>query len=293
MNREVAGTLRRLWLPMARRAARGYVAGPKLADALAECRWLSQKGFASTLGFWNPEDALPSQVADAYLSELEVLVSDKLDCYLSIKAPALGFASDLLNPVLQQAQRGGIGIHFDSQGPETAEATFSLIDEARRLHGKIGCTLPGRWRRSLQDADRAVGLGLNVRVVKGQWADPSDLKRNPRAGFLAVVDRLAGRARYVAVATHDLWLAGEALERLLFAHTPCGLELLFALPTRKPIHQAQAAGVTTRFYVPYGHAWLPYRLTELPRDPRILGWVLYDLLLGRYGRHSQLSPITS
>jgi hypothetical protein len=113
------------------------------------------------------------------------------------------------------------------------------------------------------------------------------------AGFLAVIDRLAGRACYVAVATHDPWLAGEALKRLRSAHTPCGLELLFALPTRKPIQQAQAAGVAARFYVPYGHALLPYRLSELSRVPRILGWILYDLLLGRHGCHPQVSPTTS
>jgi proline dehydrogenase len=236
---------------------------------------------------------LPSAIAEAHLSELEVLSSEKLDCYLSIKAPALGYAGGFLYRVLRQAQHYGVGVHFDSHGMETADETFSAIDEARRLHDNIGCTLPGRWRRSVRDAERAVRLGLNVRVVKGQWADPADPKRNAEAGFLSVIDRLAGRARYVAVATHDTLLAAEALKRLRSARTPCGLELLFALPVRKQLAQAEAAGVRTRFYAPYGYPWLPYHLSDLPRSPRILRWVLYDCIAGRYGRHPHVSAAAS
>jgi hypothetical protein len=42
MNREREGILRKWWLPMARRAARRYVAGPERGDGLAECHRLSQ-----------------------------------------------------------------------------------------------------------------------------------------------------------------------------------------------------------------------------------------------------------
>ena len=54
--------------------------------------------------------------------------------------------------------------------PETVDDTFNLIGKARDIYAKLGCTLPGRWRRSLSDADRAIEMGLRVRVVKGQWA---------------------------------------------------------------------------------------------------------------------------
>jgi proline dehydrogenase len=141
--------------------------------------------------------------------------------------------------------------------------------------------LPGRWRRSLDDVERAIELGLRVRVVKGEQEDPAGGEMEPRAGVLAVVDRLAGRASAVAVATHDPDLAAEALRRLRAAGTFCELELLFGLPLGAPLAVARAAGVTTRLYVPYGHSWLPYRLSQAADNPGMLWWAARDLVLGR------------
>ena len=153
---------------------------------------------------------------------------------------------------------------------------------ARRA--RAGCTLPARWRRSLRDADEAVDLGLRVRIVKGQWADAGAETKLPdleiRERFLAIVRALAGRARRVVVATHDPALARPALECLRAAGTACELELLFGLPVRSLLPVARAAGVPVRFYVPYGHAWLPYCLSQARQHPRILWWTMRDWLLG-------------
>jgi proline dehydrogenase len=108
--------------------------------------------------------------------------------------------------------------------------------------------------------DRAIELGLTVRVVKGQWVDREVPERDPRAGFLEVIDGLAGKAKGVAVATHDPQLARESILRLQASSTPCELELLFGLPVRRVLPVAAELGVPVRYYVPYGSAWLPYAL---------------------------------
>ena len=176
------------------------------------------------------------------------------------------------------------------RSPEVADQTLSLIADALESYPKLGCTLPGRWRRSLLDADRAVKLRLNVRVVKGQWVDPDEPNLDPAAGFLAVIDRLAGQASHVAVATHDPQLAGEGLRRLLAAGTSCEVELLFGLPMRRAIRVAREAGVPVRVYVPYGHAWLPYLLSQARQHPRVVWWLFQDLLLGRLFRSPGALP---
>jgi proline dehydrogenase len=268
-------------LPIATRAGRAYVVGPELGDAVRACHGLSAQHLASTICFWNGEADGPRQVAGASLAAVQALAGTNLDCYLSIKAPALGFDPDLLVDVLEHGRKAGIGIHFDSLSLEAADQTFALLVKILpRQYPNLGCTLPGRWRRSLRDADLAVDLGLKVRVVKGQWADPTEPDIDLRSGFLAVVDRLAGRARHVAVATHDVPLACEALRRLLAARTPCELELLFGLPARSAIRAAQSAGVPVRCYIPYGHGCLPYCISQARHDPRILLWIARDLLLG-------------
>ncbi|HSN99349.1 MAG TPA: hypothetical protein VLS89_13730, partial [Candidatus Nanopelagicales bacterium] len=142
----------------------------------------------------------------------------------------------------------------------------------------LGVALPGRWPRSLSDADRAVELGLTVRVVKGEYPDPAALDADRRAGFLAVVGRLAGRARHFAVATHDAPLAREALRCLQQAGTPCCLELLLGLPFSAALREGMNAAVPILVYVPYGVPSVPYHYTSMRRDPRIVSWLIKDLL---------------
>ena len=269
--------LRTLWSPLAKRAARAYVAGPALDDALVACRLAARRGVSSTIGFWNGDHQSPEEVAAAYLATLGGL-GDMLDCYLSVKALPLGFSRDLSSAIVIRARRGNVRVHFDSLGLETVEPTFAMIEDGLTLHGRMGCTLPGRWNRSLRDADRAVELGLDVRVVKGQF--PSRDEMDPRSGFMAVVDRLAGRARFVAVATHDASLAQTALDHLISAGTPCEAELLYGLPSRHALRVARAQQVSARLYVPYGKAWLPYRLSHARHNPGLLWWVTRDLVRG-------------
>lgn len=284
MNPVLRHALRAASRSIARWAGQSYVAGPELGDALGVCRRLSRQGVASTVCFWNTNGEDPARVAAAYRSALQRLTHEALDCYLSVKAPALGYRENALDQLVGAARGAEIGIHFDALRPETATASFALIEHAALGYDRIGCTLPGRWLRSLDDAARAIDLGLRVRVVKGQWPDPAQPERDLRAGFLALVERLAGRARRVAVATHDPLLAQQALSRLRDAGTPCELELLFGLPLKPSVQAARGMGVPVRVYVPYGEAWLPYCFSQLRSHPHLLWWIARDTLLGRTGK---------
>jgi proline dehydrogenase len=288
VNRHLQGVLRASALPIARWASRAYVAGPDLKDAIRACHRFSERGVASTIGYWNGDDDTTEKVVNTYVAALDVLLIERLDCYLSIKAPAIGFDRGLSAEVVKAGEKAGVGIHFDSLAPEDADRTFELIVEsARSLSGLspgrspgIGCTLPGRWRRSINDAALAIDAGVRVRVVKGQWVDPGAPEIDLREGFLAVIDQLAGKARHVAVATHDPPLAREALRRLLASGTPCEMELLFGLPSKSVMQIARELGVRVRLYIPYGHSWLPYAFSQIQKNPRILWWVIRDTIWG-------------
>jgi proline dehydrogenase len=73
-------------------------------------------------------------------------------------------------------------------------------------------------------------------------------------------------------------LAREALRRLRAAGTSCELEVMHGYPRRRLRELAQEFGVPIRVYVPYGRAWLPYRVRSVPGNPRVLVWLLRDLL---------------
>jgi proline dehydrogenase len=267
------------WLSLASVAGRHYVAGPTVDAAVDTCRRTARQGFAGAICYWNDEADTPQVVGRHYLEAVAALERADLDCYLSLKATAVGYARELMGEIGARASAAGFRLHLDSMWPESAAPTLALLTELAARRIALGCTLPGRWRRSVDDAERAIELGLTVRVVKGQWPDPDHPALDPSAGFLAVIDRLAGRAPLVAVATHDPCLALAALQRLRAAGTACELELLFGLPRRAVVPLARAAHVPARIYVPYGAAWVPYCLSQVRQNPRLLWWAVRDAAL--------------
>ncbi len=281
MSQPVRHRIGRMMLPVMRRAASSYIAGAELNDALTAARTLAVRGLGSTIAFWDEVGADAKDVLKATLRSAQAIGTERLDCYLSVKAPSLEYSEEALLQVIGLCRSNNTRLHFDALGIESAEPTRMLIESLLRHYANVSCTLPGRWERSLKDADWAVERGVAVRVVKGQWEDPAMPSKDPHAGFLAVIERLAGRAQKVAVATHNPTLAAPALEKLMKAGTPCELELLFGLPTRAVLKIAAAMGVGARVYVPYGYGWLPYSLSQARKNPRILWWMLKDAMLRR------------
>jgi proline dehydrogenase len=262
------------------RAARSYVAGTELSDAIGFARAIERDGMRSTIAYWNDSGEDPQDVHAAYLSAIDGAADAGTQTYISIKAPALSMSPTFSHAVAMRCRDRGIGLHFDSLGLEHQTPTFDVIERLVPLGVTLGCTLPGRFAQSLDDAERAVRDRLRVRVVKGQWEDPQHAIE-PRLGFLAVIDRLAGRAAHVAVATHDPELAEQALARLAARGTQAELELLLGLPVHGARDVARRLDVPVRIYVPYGHAWLPYSLSAARKNPRVLLWILNDAVRGR------------
>ena len=142
----------------------------------------------------------------------------------------------------------------------------------------LGLVIPGRWLRSLDDADWAVERGVRVRVVKGQWPDPAAPDRDLRQGFLEVIDRLAGRARHVGVASHDVPTAAEAIRRLRAAGTSCELELLLSLPTVAVDQLGPAERRQRATLCPLRQRLHSLRDQPVARNPRIAWWIVKNLV---------------
>lgn len=261
-------------------AGRAYVPGWTLADALQLAERLAADGQACTLGYFNAAHDTVAAVAAECAAIVDAAAQLSPPGYLSLKAPAFGFDLPAMAPLLARARERAMRVHFDSHDIASADATLHCVEQAVAQGNATGLTLPARWPRSQADAERAIALGLRVRLVKGEWPDPAAPGADPRAGLLALAGRLAGRAAEVAVATHDPLLARQALLRLQAAATRCELELLNGLPRRAVLEVARELGVPVRVYIPYGIPWRPYALRRLGENPRIAWWLLHDAAAG-------------
>jgi proline dehydrogenase len=262
------------------RAARSYIVGPHLSNAIDFARVVERDGMSSTIAYWNDVGDDPAGVHAAYLATIDAVADARTHSYVSVKAPAFSMSRTFAEALAARCRDRRIGLHFDSLALEHQSLTLDLIDRLVPMGVDLGCTLPGRFGQSAYDAERAVEQGFRVRVVKGQWEDPKHAI-DPRLGFMALIDRLAGRAAHVMVATHEPALAEEALARLAARGTKAELELLFGLPTHAAKDVARRLNVPVRVYIPYGHAWLPYALSAVRSNPQVLRWLLKDVLRGR------------
>lgn len=273
--------LRQLGAAVAERAASRYIVGPEVDDAITLCRSLAQQGISTTICGWNPEHIDAPDNAGRCIAAIEAIARADIDCYLSLKALDVGFSTGLLAGIARAGRERQVMLHFDSMAPDAADGTFAVLHGLAEAGVRLGCTIPGRWRRSPEDAEVAAALGWRVRVVKGQWPDPEQPGMDMRAGFARVIEAVAGRTESVAVATHDPDLLRWAVERLRREGTACELELLFGLPSRAAFRVAREIAVPIRVYVPYGHAWLPYAFRQAMKRPKIMWWTLRDVLARR------------
>jgi CelD/BcsL family acetyltransferase involved in cellulose biosynthesis len=242
-------------------AASRYVSGPELADALREEGAYRTAGFETTVGFWYDVDDDARSVQDHCLLEADAVPPGG---QLSVKPPGFGNDAGFAAELIARAGARELGVHFDALQPETAEPVLQLAAKlAPDASGRLGCTLPGRWPRSVTDARIAIEHGLRVRIVKSEWPHPDDPDRDPRNGCLEVVEALAGQAAFVAIATHDPKLSEPALRRLLDAGTPCEQQVLHGVRADKVVAIARRLGVPIRVYVPYGTGRVPYPAGDL------------------------------
>ncbi|GAA0544935.1 proline dehydrogenase [Rhizomicrobium palustre] len=259
-----------LLMPLIKKAAAPYAGGETITDALAVATRLAHEGHATTLGFWDAGEE--ADILAPYRAAITALRDVPFESYISLKPPALRFSPELAHTLAREVAPAGLRLHSDSHGVEVADRSNAFTEALLGVlpPENVSTTLPGRWQRSLGDADWAMSKNLAVRVVKGQWPDPADPHRDIASGYLAVIDRLAQGARHVAVATHDLELARASIKRLKAARVSCEIEILLGMPAKPLLAWAKAGGVPVRVYVPYGPGFVPNAIGVLRRNPRIL-----------------------
>ena len=169
-------------MPVLKHATAKYIAGDSLDDAADLAIRAGQQNLRCTLCYWNDGSEDSEIVSGEYAKILNLFGESRIDGALAVKLPALQEREDQVDKIVTLARKVGAPVIFDAHAPEQADTTFKFLEH----HGKerLGLAIPGRWQRSVKDADRAIELGVRVRVVKGEWADPDQPNIDLREGYL-------------------------------------------------------------------------------------------------------------
>ena len=268
------------WRRLKERAARNYVAGVRLEEALRTIRQVAARGQGSTLPAIGIMRRTPRRKSPGPTKR-------RLTGWRTRASTA-----PPSRPRRSPSRRSGSARWWRTPG-RGACRWCSMPWRPRRPSPSIApSTRPCLCTRSWGAHCRAAGGGACATWTgqssagcasasckdsgrRGRGWARTDAKGSSRSS-----DALAGRARLVAVATHNVTLARESLRRLTEAGTRCELEQLLGYPLRSSLEVARQFGVPIRLYVPFGHAHLPYYVSRAAAEPWIARQLLVDDMVG-------------
>lgn len=278
-----------LKLPLAERAARRFVAGDRLSDALPVAKRLNGDGFRVTLDYLGEsvsDRAEAERATEIYVRSLELIDESEAESTISLKPTQLGldidedFCTRNVQRIVRRAGELGNFVRMDMESSEHTEATLRVFRRVFREHDNVGCVIQSYLRRSEQDVAELVRLRAPVRLCKGAYDEPASVafqrKDEIDANFVALMKALLGGGAPTAIATHDEAMIEET-RRYVMEHdiSPDDFEFQMLYGVRRD-YQARLvrAGYGMRIYVPYGGEWYSYLMRRMAERPANLLFVL-------------------
>jgi proline dehydrogenase len=294
LDRAIVRVLPAVPRPVVRRLSQRYIAGPTLDDAVEVVRSLNDEAKMATIDVLG-EEITRREEATALLAEYEDVLDrisrEALDSNISVKLTGLGlnldheFCCDNISELVREAGARSSFVRIDMEDSSTTSETLALYRELREQGlDNVGVVLQAYMKRTLADIAGLADLRPNVRVCKGIYVEPPAVAfqefETVRMNFVEAVSALMEAGCYVAVATHDDWVIGEALalieERGL---GPSDYEFQMLLGVRPELgDELVREGHRLRIYVPFGRQWYEYSLRRLQENPKIAGYVALDTL---------------
>jgi proline dehydrogenase len=295
---------------MLRGAARRFIAGERLEEALNVIRGLNAQGFFTTLDLLGEDVTTGTQAETsgaAYLGIVDALRAPAAeperpdrqrnvgpDNNLSVKLTQLGLDVDaalcgrVLRRILDRA--APMFVRIDMENSAHTGATLRLFEElwteGRR---NVGVVIQAYLYRSAADVARLNALGARVRLVKGAYDEPPAVayprKQDVDRAFATLTETLLRDGTYPAVATHDGDLIDHARRTARAAGiAPDRFEFQMLYGIRRDLQaRLHREGYRVRVYVPFGEEWYPYFMRRLAERPANVAFVMRSLIRERAG----------
>jgi len=278
------------------RVAARYVAGATLEETLDVVRRLNSEGAMATIDVLGEEVSQREKATAAveeYIRVFQAIEQQKLDANVSVKPTLLGlkidegFCRDNIGRIAEVASKFGNFVRIDMEDNTTTDATLRIYRELHGRLGNLGCVLQAYMRRTLRDIDELPAEKPSVRLCKGIYVEPRKIAwkgyDTVRANYVAALEKLLLRGIYVGIATHDEYLAAQAVA-LVDKHgvERDRYEFQMLLGVDDELRRILVAGGhRLRVYVPYGRDWYPYSMRRLRENPEVARHVLRALISGR------------
>jgi proline dehydrogenase len=268
-----------------------FVAGETLDDGIRAARELAGEGTLAILDYLG-EMVGSAEQADAaaalYLESLDRIGREGIDVHVAVKLSQLGLdispeaTTGRVERLAAAAQTAGSKLAIDMESHDYTDRTIAVYRDLCASHAGLVLCVQAYLRRTEADVAALLPLRPSLRICKGAYREPRELvfdAEDTRRSFVALLESTLGECPYVAVATHDEALVGEALAIVSRRGLPVDrfeFQMLYGVRRELQLRLARQ-GFRVRAYVPFGDQWYPYlmrRLAERPANLRLFAEAL-------------------
>lgn len=252
-----------------------WIAGERMEEAVARAKMRNRRGLKAIiniLGEHLEEKAEVEKVREEYLELIDALAEERIDGGISVKPSQLGMDIDeeycLANlwRIAGKAGEKGIFLWLDMESSAYTQGTINLYLKLFKVHREVGVALQAYLRRSEGDLVELLKAGAKVRLVKGAYNEPHEIRYASntaiKENFKKLMAMLFEEGEGFAIATHDRGLIDEARKLSLGRKGVFEFQMLMGVGAGLK-EELLKEGYTVADYVPYGQNWLPYSLRRL------------------------------
>jgi len=271
-----------------------YVAGEDLADGIVVAQTLNTQRLMATLDHLGESvtNAAEARAATAgYLEALETISREQVDANISLKLTQLGLdvSRELcvahLRKILERARELETFVRIDMESSAYTQRTLDVHAELwnEGFHN-VGVVLQTYLLRTAADVERAIEMGVRVRLCKGAYLEPARVayanKADVDANYARLMERLMVHGTYPALATHDERLIRHAIAfaaRESIGPERFEFQMLFGVRRDLQLRLVEQ-GYRVRIYVPYGREWYPYLVRRMAERPANLMFFMRSMV---------------
>ncbi len=279
-------------------AARRFVAGESIEDAIATIQHSNQYGLTATLDHLGENTERKAQAiaaADGYLVALDRITESGVQSHISVKLTQLGmdlgteFCLENVARVAARAKQVGTFMRIDMESSDYTDRTLEVLFGLREKFDNVGIVIQAYLYRSKSDVETMIEAGIPVRLCKGAYKEPPSLAFPKKADVdqnmmdlmqLLLSQKARDKGARLAMATHDEKLI-EATKAYATKHkiptSAFEFQMLYGIRSalqRKLAHE----GYGMRVYIPFGTEWYPYYMRRLAERPANVWFIVSNLL---------------
>jgi proline dehydrogenase len=286
VSRVLAAALGVLPPSVIRRAARRYLGGATVAEAVDVARTFAKNGMSVTLAVVGEAATTPAY-AERYLHELLDIVATidatTPDVRIGVKLTGLGLAFDAnlasrnLHVIGTAAAEVGSIVEVDMEQACYVDQTLEIVRNTRSTLPNVEAVVQAELYRTASDVQRLIVDRIPARVVKGAYKEGLGCSYSQteviRDSFLDVVRRFFSAGVHVGVATHDEYLVWHVLrlaEELGVSADAYEFQMIMGIQEdlrARLVSNGHAVRVTINFGAD-AHKWSLRRLKENPEIAR-------------------------